>query len=335
METSRFAPDTFVSLGATEHRPHEAAFNAGNGLPISVDHVASLGHHITRSRQASLNAIPHRKSLSGVPIPEFHPDIVADEDHLTLEQMFDWSEFRSISVWRSGVAELFLMALYVMVSGGVTVWATQVGGPVVSLDVGLGVFVTLTLFIMATAAISGAHFNPMITWTAVFTKLCSIPRAVIYLFMHIIGALLGGAFLRVCCGPTVTASTKLGSWGFDPSVVTVGQAFCLEFLFSWSYIWITWGTAIDPKQQKVFGPVIGPVCVGLALGLNIFVSGGLTPGFGGAGANPAKFLGLAVAANNYQQHWIPWIAPLLACIVQGAIYWVAPPHHEAEKSKKD
>ncbi|KAK9759858.1 hypothetical protein K7432_016680, partial [Basidiobolus ranarum] len=207
MEASRLAPDSFVSIGATAHRPHEADYNSGNGYSISAEHAASLGHHITRSRQASINAIPHRKSLSSIPIPEFHPDIIADEDHLTMEQMFDWSEFYNPSIWRSGIAELFLMALYVMVSGGVTVWAVQVGGPVVSLTVALGVFVTLTLFIMATAAISGAHFNPMITWTAVFTNLCSVPRGIIYLVMHVVGAILGGAFLRACCGHDVTVST--------------------------------------------------------------------------------------------------------------------------------
>ncbi|ORX75241.1 aquaporin-like protein [Basidiobolus meristosporus CBS 931.73] len=247
--------------------------------------------------------------------------------------MLDWSEFRNPKIWRSGVHEMFLMALYVLVSCGVTVWAVQVGGPVVSLDVGLGVFVILALFIMGSASVSGAHFNPLITWTAVWTRLCSVPRAIIYLFMHCVGAILGGALLRAACGEVVTEATKLGSWGFKPDAVTVGQAFFLEFLFSWSYVWITWGTGIDPKQQKVFGPVVGPICVALALGVNIYVSGGITDGFGGVGANPAKFLGVAVASGNYQEHWIPWIAPLCASIVQGVMYWVAPPHHEAEKPK--
>ncbi|KAK9685722.1 hypothetical protein K7432_015403 [Basidiobolus ranarum] len=334
METERLSPPAgFVSQGAIELRPHETAVNLG--VPLSAEHIASLGHHITRSRQASLNAIPHRKSLSGVPMPEFHPDLVADEDHLTMAQMFDWSEFRNPKIWRSGIHELFLMAIYVLVSCGVTVWAIRVGGPVVSLDVGLGVFVVLTMFIMSSASVSGAHFNPIITWTAVGTRLCSVPRAIIYLFAHVIGAMLGGAMLRVCCGHVVTEATKLGGWGFNPELVTTGQAFCLEFFFSWSYVWITWGCGIDPKQQKVFGPVVGPICVGLALGGNIYVSGGLNDGYGGVGANPAKFFGIAVATNNFQAHWIPWMAPLLAAICQSIIYWVAPPHHEAEKPKKD
>ncbi|ORY03810.1 hypothetical protein K493DRAFT_297308 [Basidiobolus meristosporus CBS 931.73] len=116
-----------------------------------------------------------------------------------MAQMFDWSEFRNPKNWRSGDHELYLMALYVLVSCGVTAWAVQ--------------------------------------------------------------------------------------------------------------------------QQKVFDPVVGPPCVALALGVNVFVSGGITDGFCGVGANPAKFLGVVVASGIYQEYRIPCPRSHV-------------PGHEAESSKK-
>ncbi|ORX95302.1 hypothetical protein K493DRAFT_315074 [Basidiobolus meristosporus CBS 931.73] len=290
--------------------------------------AVSIEAHAPHCRQDPLKPSPDQKSLSRTPAAEDQQQNRTNVDHLTFEEMFDWSVFLDLTVWRSGIYVCFLMMFYVLMSCGVTVWAIRIGGPVVSLNVGLGTFGTQTLLALSATATPGSQLNTMATWLTVGTRLCSVPRGIIYVFMQCVGAILGGAALRATCGHMVTEATKLGSWGYNEEVVTMGQAFCLEFFYSWAYAWLTLGVGLDPKQRKVFGNVLPGTGVAIALGLNIFVSGGLTTGFIGVGGNPGKYLGVAVASGNYQQHWIPWFAPLCASIVQCCLYWIASPYHE-------
>lgn len=71
------------------------------------------------------------------------------------------------------------------------------------------------------------------------------------------------------------------------------------------------------------------------LGINIFASGGLAPGYSGAGMNPALCFGAAVAADaaapgeeqNMQGLWIRFVGPMVASIAHGLLYVTVPPHH--------
>ncbi|KAK9760069.1 hypothetical protein K7432_016288 [Basidiobolus ranarum] len=314
---------------------NEAEAPAAVTMPITNEIINTLGLRISHSRQACLgcpNAIPLQSSLSRQDILNLPRQKVADKNHLTLEQMFDWSELRNPMVWRSGICECVLMMWYVLMSCGVIVWSIRIGGPVVSLNIGLGTFAVQSILAIAATATPGIQMNTMATWTTVGARLCSVPLGIVHTVMQCIGAIIAGAVLRVSCGHMVAEATKLGSWGYDEEVVTMGQAFCLEFFYSWSYAWLTLLIGLDPKQRKVYGPAIPACCVALSLGLNIFVSGGLNTGYIGVGANPGKYLGVAVASGNYQQFWIPWFAPMCASIVQSSLYWKISPFHEMAKS---
>ena len=48
------------------------------------------------------------------------------------------------------------------------------------------------------------------------------------------------------------------------------------------------------------GPLFGPLAVGCSLGLVVFASAGLVPGYTGALANPARCFAFAVAQRNFK-----------------------------------
>jgi glycerol uptake facilitator-like aquaporin len=92
------------------------------------------------------------------------------------------------------------------------------------------------------------------------------------------------------------------------------------------------GTGLDPRQQVLYGRQLGPLLVGLSLGLVSCSTTGIAPGYTGASMNPTRALALAIAGRNWHHHWIWWIGPALASILIGLMYRFAPPSY-AERVK--
>ena len=89
------------------------------------------------------------------------------------------------------------------------------------------------------------------------------------------------------------------------------------------------------------GPILAPFMIGAVIAMMIFVSGGLMEvagGYTGAGLNPARCFGPAVAMGGtlWDNHWVWWAGPALASLGVGIIYHVIPPHHvELYRSRED
>lgn len=64
----------------------------------------------------------------------------------------------------------------VFVSGQITATIEGYGTPQVGGYIGISNIILLSTFIYATAPASGGHLNPMITFSAILTGLCSVPR---------------------------------------------------------------------------------------------------------------------------------------------------------------
>lgn len=67
----------------------------------------------------------------------------------------------------------------------------------------------------------------------------------------------------------------------DPSQVSAGSAFAIEFVTDMALILLSFGVGLDPRQKGVFGPTLGPVFVGVSLGVCIFSTGIIRPGYTG------------------------------------------------------
>jgi Major intrinsic protein len=51
--------------------------------------------------------------------------------------------------------------------------------------------------------------------------------------------------------------------------------------------------------------------------------------------NPSRCFGLMAATQSFRGHWIMWVAPIAAAIVNGIFYWAVPPYHAAPKPQKE
>lgn len=120
----------------------------------------------------------------------------------------------------------------------------------------------------------------------------------------------------------------------------------LEYLFAQALLFTAFGVGLDPRQSQVFGAALGPILVGVILGVSTLASGISKPGYTGVckrargvllrllgcradgqiGANPARCLGLMTAKNDVQYLHILWLGDLAACMTNGLFYYFIPPY---------
>lgn len=187
---------------------------------------------------------------------------------------------------------------------------------------GISNFILLSLFIFAFSPVSGGHLNPNITIATFFARLTSFPRMVLYVTFQIIGAVLAGLLIRATYG---TRNFVAGGCVIDTTLVPIADAFALEFICDLALLFMCFGVGLDPRQRQVFGPALGPIFVGLVLGILTFGTSFTRRGYYGVSANPARCLGVYVGSRFPGYHWIHWLAAITADAVHGVVYFVVPP----------
>eukprot|EP00898_Chlorokybus_atmophyticus_P007166 jgi/Chlat1/7450/Chrsp6S07497 len=242
-------------------------------------------------------------------------------------------------VWRAAIIELVASAGNTFVSTSAVTTIRQNGYTPISRAVGLVHFPILTLFILASAAASGGHINPSITVSTMIAGLTTPARAMLYVPAQVLGAILGASLLRGILPVATQDAWHLGACmlkqalplGPDGALQVVGlstgSGILSEAAFTFMLLFVAFGVALDPKQRQVFGPILAPFIIGATLGLLLFVSGGLQPGYTGAGMNPARCFGPAVAIGHWDNQWVYWVGPLIGCFLLGMLYRLIPPHH--------
>lgn len=164
--------------------------------------------------------------------------------------------------------------------------------------------------------------NPNITIATFFARLTSFPRMVLYVTFQIIGAVLAGLLIRATYG---TRNFVAGGCVIDTTLVPIADAFALEFICDLALLFMCFGVGLDPRQRQVFGPALGPIFVGLVLGILTFGTSFTRRGYYGVSANPARCLGVYVGSRFPGYHWIHWLAAITADAVHGVVYFVVPP----------
>lgn len=168
---------------------------------------------------------------------------------------------------------------------------------------GLSNFLILSLFMFSFGAVSSAHLNPTITSATFAARLCSLPRAVLYVAFQVLGGTLGGLFVRVGYG---SRDFKVGGCWLFPDVVPVRDALAIEFIACTAFLFCAFGVGLDPRQRKVIPPSLAPFLVGLTLGTISWMTAYSRYGHGGVSLNPARCFGAYVGSSFPMWHWHQW-----------------------------
>ena len=179
--------------------------------------------------------------------------------------------------------------------------------------IGLVHVFALFFLIQTLGAISGAHFNPAVTVALTAIRAIRPPDAAIYIVMQLLGA-VAGAFLTKALlldeGNAVNYGATLVSDRLQ------GEAFpgmIVELIGTFFLVWAIVGVAVNPTAQKDWS---GLVIAG-TLGLVVMVLAPLT----GAGFNPARSLGPALASGEYGNFLLTYVlGPLVGGVLAALTY---------------
>lgn len=154
-----------------------------------------------------------------------------------------------------------------------------------NLGIALAHGLAIAAMIWAVGAVSGAHFNPAVSWAMFAAKRIEVSTMISYWIAQIVGGIAGVFALKQCIAGEVLSQVGMGA----PSVgdgVTMGGAIVMEAVLTFFLVVVIFGAAIDRRANTA--------CAGLYIGLTVTMAALAAGGVTGAGLNPARFLGSAV-----------------------------------------
>ena len=206
---------------------------------------------------------------------------------------------------RAGAEGIAAFALVTAGCGAVVADVTS-GGSLGPVGVALTFGLVIAAMIFATGHLSGAHINPAVTVAFALTRHFPWRDVPAYVGAQCAGAAAGGLFLLAVWPET---PAQLGAT--VPSVAD-GSAFSYEVMLSALLMFVIVSVATDTRAVGA----AAAVAIGAAVGLDALWGGPVT----GASMNPARSLGPALAAGEWDGFWIYVSAPVLGTTLGALAY---------------
>lgn len=226
----------------------------------------------------------------------------------------------SVKTFKAAFAELIGVLLFVFVGAGSVVTVVGVLGLSPAADAGALVAIAvahglaIATMVAATAKISGGHINPAVSFAAVITGRMKLAPGLLYIAAQLIGAAIGALLLDLVVVDSVAGN--LGAHGLnDAALEGAGAGLVVEIILTFVLVFTIFAVAMDPKGMGN----LAPIAIGFAILIDHFVGVPLT----GASMNPARSFGPALIANEWDDHWIYWLGPLIGGGAAGLIYYFA------------
>ena len=168
----------------------------------------------------------------------------------------------------------------------------------------------LAVMISALGAVSGAHFNPAVTFGFLLVGRQSVGSAIGYWGAQLAAAVVASFALSALIPETAWQSVRLGGIGLGQGI-SPGAGAVIELIATFLLVIVVWGTAVDPR-----GPKVGGFAIGMTVVMAILFTGPLT----GAALNPARAFGAALIAGAWDHHWVWWVGPLAGGAIGALVY---------------
>ena len=173
----------------------------------------------------------------------------------------------------------------------------------------VGVAITFGLVIMAmiyaVGHVSGAHFNPAVSFAFALTRHFPWSRVGAYWAAQIAGALSAAAVLRASLGNIAHVGATLPSG-------SQGQSFLWEVVLTFFLMFVILAVATDTRAVGE----AAAIAIGGTVGLDAMFGGPIS----GASMNPARSLGPAVVSGDLHALWLYLVAPPLGAALGAVAY---------------
>lgn len=200
---------------------------------------------------------------------------------------------------------------FTLVFVGIGAIAVATDGSAGLLSIALAHGLALVVMVTATAAVSGGHLNPAVSFGLWLARKLPFASLIGYVIAQVFGALAATAVILAAM-PEQVRAVSFGTPALAPGV-GVGSALVLEAVLTFFLVFTVYGTAVDRRA-----PRSGGLFIGLSVTMGILVAGPLT----GGALNPARQLGPALVAGGdlLAQAWIYWVGPLLGGGLAALVY---------------
>jgi aquaporin Z len=168
----------------------------------------------------------------------------------------------------------------------------------------------IAVMVSATAATSGGHLNPAVTFGALVGGRMRPVSALAYIVAQCLGALFAAFMVKMAMPAAWLDAVSMGTPALGDGV-TISQAFVMEVVMTFFLAFVVFGTAIDDRAHKV-----GGLFIGLTVALDIMAGGPVT----GAAMNPARHFGPALLGGGTQNMWLYWVAPITGASLGALVY---------------
>jgi len=190
------------------------------------------------------------------------------------------------------------------------------------------------------ADISGAHFNPAVTFATIVTRKTGLTKGLMYMGAQLVGAVFSSLILLA----TFPQNFDKGNVAAEVAVVpasdaNIGNAFLTELILTFILVYVIFAVAFDTvdnknvqvvntpggKQKKGGNSLtiyttsgatkagFAPIAIGFTLGFLCFMGGSVS----GGAFNPARVFGPALVGGVWTDHWLYWIADFLGAGMAG------------------
>jgi aquaporin NIP len=173
----------------------------------------------------------------------------------------------------------------------------------------VGVAIVFGLVIMAmiyaVGHVSGAHFNPSVSFAFALTRHFPWRRAGAYWLAQVAGAVAAAALLRASLGDHAHVGATLPSGSQT-------QAFLWELILTFFLMFVIMSVATDTRAVGE----AAAIAIGGTVGLDAMFGGPIT----GASMNPARSIGPALVSGDLHALWLYIAAPLAGAALGALAY---------------
>lgn len=173
----------------------------------------------------------------------------------------------------------------------------------------------LAIMVSVTAAVSGGLVNPAVAASLWVTGKLPTTRTGILILAELAGAVAGAFMLRFLVPHEIFEAGNGGVPALGDGVA-IGRGILIEAVTTFFLVFAVFGTAVDDRGP--FSKTAG-LTIGLVIAFDIMAFGPYT----GAAMNPARWLGPALATNDFSDWYVWIIGPIAGGIIAGVLYWAA------------
>jgi len=190
------------------------------------------------------------------------------------------------------------------------------------------------------ADVSGAHFNPAVTFATIVTRKTGLTKGLMYIGAQLVGAVFSCLILLATFPDPFEKGNVAAQVAVTPADdANLGNAFLTELILTFILVYVIFAVAFDTvdnkgvqvvntaggKQKKGGNSLtiyttsgatkagFAPIAIGFTLGFLCFMGGSVS----GGAFNPARVFGPALVGGVWKDHWLYWIADFLGAGMAG------------------